>query len=206
MSDSARTRDEPRHWRPQRARAGMNVERIDNPIAEPLWRGLRVLAFFRDSSADEWGTVEVIGADGEDALPDAVRAFDQLRRSIRATEAILDGIVTHDATRPGVDMEFAGHAAEGTADPAFVALDLLRVDDQELLDVPLLERKRLLDGLITQSPLVRISPWTGRPIRPWFMTWRRAGFKGIVVKAANSRYTPGGASDEWTIWTKEPRI
>jgi bifunctional non-homologous end joining protein LigD len=209
-SDAPRTANEPRHWRPQRARDGLDPSKIDNPIAEPHWRGIRVLAFFRDSAGDEWGTVEAIDARGEDALPEAMRAFDQLRRSVSAGEAIIDGIVTTESERRGVDVEFASHPDPSTEpmqrDPAFVALDLLRLDDEDLLDVPLLERKRLLDGLISQSPVVRVTPWTGRPLRPWFMTWRRAGFRGIVIKGANSRYVPGSVSNEWTTSNREPRI
>jgi ATP-dependent DNA ligase len=72
--------------------------------------------------------------------------------------------------------------------------------------VPLLERKRLLDGLITQSPLVRVSPWRMSPITPYFRTWRKAGFSGIVVKAANGRYVPGAVASDWTDTKKEPRF
>lgn len=176
------------------------------PIAEPLWRGTRVLAFYRDSSTDEWGTVEVIDESGDDALPEAMRAFDQLRRSISAREAVIDGIITDQTARPGVDIDFADRPADGVAEAAFVALDLLRVDDEPLLDVPLLERKRQLDALVTQSPLVRISPWRGRPLRPWYMTWKLAGFRGIVIKGGNSRYVPGSVCQDWAVSATEPRL
>jgi ATP-dependent DNA ligase len=198
--------NEPRHWRPQRARGGKDVHDIEIPIAEPRWGGTRVLAFFRDSLTDEWGTVEVIDESGDDALPEAMRAFDQLRRSVNAREAIVDGIVTDQAARIGVGIDFAGRLPEDRGDAAFVALDVLRIDDQPLLDVPLLERKRQLDALIVQSPLVRISPWTGRPLKPWYMTWKRAGFRGIVIKSANSRYVPGSVCQDWAITDSEPRI
>ena len=197
-----------RQWRPQGVRAGVVPDKILNPIAEPLWVGTRVLAHYREGErSDEWGVVEVLDEDGLDVQGLAMRAFDQLRRSVRATEAVLDGVITQQAWNAGVDMDF-GNAdrTREAVDPAFVALDLLSVDDEPLFDVPLLERKRLLDGVLDQSPLVRISPWTITPIRPWFRTWRRAGFPGIVVKAANSRYVPGSTSLEWTDTDKEPKF
>jgi bifunctional non-homologous end joining protein LigD len=199
---------EPRDWRPQGVREGLDPHRISNPIAEPLWTGTRVLAHYRDPErSDEWGDVEVFDDEGRDAFSRAPRAFDQLRRSIRAREAVLDGVVTLEAWRPGVDIDFAGRdqVAE-RGDAAFVALDLLLLDDETLFDVPLLERKRLLDGLISQSILVRVSPWTMTPIAPYFRTWKRAGFGGIVVKGANSRYVPGTISMEWTDTDKEPKL
>jgi ATP-dependent DNA ligase len=190
-----------RAWRPQRVdvKAGGNGY-IDNPVAEPAWNGTRVIVHFREAErADEWGSVEVLDEHGADAQPAAPRAFDQLRRSIVAAEAVLDGVITDQSLDSGVSMEFdEGRAALGK-DLAFVALDLLSVDHQTLFDVPLLERKRLLEGVIQQNPLVRLSPWITPPIEPWLRTWRDAGFRGAVVKAANSRYVPGSATAEWAI-------
>ena len=209
MTDSrAEFPRDPRQWRPQGVRDGADPNKIINPLAEPLWVGVRVLAYYRETeSSDQWGSVDVFDGDGAEALDQAARAFDQLRRSVHATEAVLDGVITRQVWRHGVDMDFgsADRTREGS-DPAFVALDLLSVDDEPLLDVPLLERKRLLDGLLDQSPLIRVSPWTLTPIAPSFRTWRRAGFKGIVLKAANSRYVPGSISMEWTDTNKEPRF
>ncbi len=192
--------DDPRQWRPQRVDLKSPVAYVDNPIAEPIWRGDRVLAFFREAERDdEWGSVEIINEQGEDALDSAPRAFDQLRRSVFATDAVIDGIITDQTVDPGVSMEFDGSHADLGKDLAFVVLDLLRIDFQTLFDVPLLERKRLLEGLIQQSPLVRLSPWVTPPIDPWLRTWRGAGFRGAIVKAANSRYSPGASSNEWAI-------
>lgn len=180
---------------------------IDNAIAEPFWSGTRVLAIFRDSDIEqEWGSVEVIDEGGADASAIAPRAFDQLRRSIFARDAVVDGIVSDQSVERGVDMDFAADGGRPrTNDLAFVALDVLRIDGQTLFDIPLLERKRLLDGLIQQSPLVRISPWVRPPISPWFRTWQLAGFKGVMVKAANSRYVPGATTLEWASFEKSPR-
>ena len=99
-------------------------------------------------------------------------------------------------------MEFDGRRPEPGKDLAFVVVDLLRIDHQTLFDVPLLERKRLLEGLIQQSPLVRLSPWVTPPIDAWLRTWRMAGFRGAIVKAANSRYMPGSTTVEWAIVEK----
>jgi bifunctional non-homologous end joining protein LigD len=190
---------DPREWRPLRIDPAKGSY-IDNPIAEPLWNGTRVLVFFSDApNPDEWGDVEVIDEDGTDARPQARRAFDQLRRSIVASDAVIDGIITDQTIDPGVSMEFDESRPDLGKDLAFVAVDLLRIDHEVLFDIPLLERKRLLEGLIQQSPLVRLSPWITPPIHPWLRTWRGAGFKGAMVKAANSRYVPGSKTIEWVI-------
>jgi ATP-dependent DNA ligase len=219
----------PRDWRPQTLPVGRYVPEIINPIIEPLWSGTRVIAHFHDSGTNEWGTVEVVDELGEDASAAAPLAVEHLRRSILANEAVLDGILTEQATvsgegtavvvfaqsspvkrliigGPESDIKFdppKGPQRRGEA--AFVAIDLLSVDGQTLFDVPLLERKRILEGVIEQSELVRVSPWVRPPVRQWFSSWRAAGFKGLILKSTNSRYTPGSQTNEWARVERMPR-
>ncbi|CAN5799049.1 hypothetical protein BH24CHL5_BH24CHL5_07780 [soil metagenome] len=220
----------PHDWRPQRIRPGRYVPDVIDPILEPLWTGTRVMVHFRDSSqGDEWGSVEVLDEQGNDASALAPLAVDHLRRSVRASEAVIDGIISTQATAggegtavvifaraqpikrlitggPDADIDFTppkGHARHG--EPGFVALDLLSIDGQTLFDVPLLERKRILDGLITPSDLVRISPWVRPPLRQWFSTWRSAGFSGLIMKGSNSRYRPTSETTEWATVERMPR-
>jgi hypothetical protein len=90
------------------------------------------------------------------------------------------------------------------AETAFVALDLLRVDGQTLLDLPLLERRRHLENLLVISRWLRITPYARPPLGPWFNSWRSAGFDGVVLKSANSRYRPGAATSEWVVVERMP--
>jgi ATP-dependent DNA ligase len=86
----------------------------------------------------------------------------------------------------------------------FVAVDLLELDGESLLDVPLLERKRLLDSILRESENVRLTPIVRAPAAPWYSQWRGVGFTEMAFKAANSRYTPGVVSRDWAI-TRIPR-
>ena len=219
---------DPREWRPQRAYKGRFRPAVVDPILEPRWDGVRVIAHFaQGGDVDEWGTVEVLDDRGQDAIPAAARAFEVLRRSVAAQDAVIDGVITTQATaggegvatvfvpasplrrlltrvHPDVDVAARKGAGPAAGEPAFVALDLLSIDGQPLLEVPLLERKRLLDGALRESELVRVTPWARPPTRGWFTTWRAAGFRGMVLKGANSRYVPGKESYEWTIVDRMP--
>jgi ATP-dependent DNA ligase len=218
---------DPRTWRPQTAYRGRSRPKIEDPILEPLWSGVRVLAHYVElPDASEWGRLAVRDAHGADAAELAPRALDVLRRSIAASEAILDGMITDqievgtERAEPLLETPFslrrllrrerfgaraAHHLAPGEGrEVGFVALDLLSIDGQPLLDVPLLERRRLLDSAMRQSQLVRLTPWARSPMRTWFATWHAAGFRGMVVKGANSRYVPGKESYEWTIVERMP--
>ncbi len=80
---------------------------------------------------------------------------------------------------------------------AFVAIDLLWLDGDSLLHVPLLERKRLLDSVVLDRELVRRTVHVRPPLETWYRQWRSFGFREVAIKAANSRYAPGGDSQEW---------
>ena len=88
---------------------------------------------------------------------------------------------------------------ECTPERGFVALDLLSLDDTLLLDVPLLERKRLLESIVDAGTLVRTSPIVQPPVDAWVATWKSVGLRGGILKAANSRYVPGGETTEWRV-------
>jgi hypothetical protein len=219
-----------RDWRPQTVKRGRFVPQIDDPILEPLWSGTRVLAHFRASERDdEWGGVTVVDEYGDDASPDAPMAIDHLRRAVRAHEAVIDGIITGEATTSGEntaiqlfptvnpvrkfffggtpesDVKYEPRGPRPRGVPAFVAVDLLSIDDQTLTDIPLLERKRILEGTIEESDLVRLSPWVRPPVRTWFNTWRAAGLRGLIMKSSNSRYRPGEETTDWAYVERMPR-
>lgn len=78
-----------------------------------------------------------------------------------------------------------------------VIVDLLWLEGQWLLDVPLLERKRVLDSVLPAGELVRPGPYVRPPIGTWTGSWRAQGFGGLTFKAANSRYRPGEVAKDW---------
>ena len=63
-----------------------------------------------------------------------------------------------------------------------VVVDLLWLDGEWLLDVPLLERKRVLESILPPSQLVRASPYVRQPIGTWIGSWRAQGFRGDGVQ------------------------
>ena len=211
----------PRHrdWRPQKPRPARRKPTITDPLLEPLWSGVRVLAHYLAEPADG-GPARISlrdeeGDDVRDVAPETVAA---LRDSIMALDAVVDGVLTRQATAGGIgnsmvveaevsslafilptkpDATFRRRVGE-PGDFAFVAVDLLSVDGQDLIDLPLLERRRQLESLFVESELVRLSPVARPPIMPWLNSWKSAGFRGVMLKASNSRYRPGELTTEWS--------
>ncbi len=202
------------------------VERIHQPVVEPLWLGLRVIVAAT-------GTQAAIYDDGE-ALPghDDIRSALSAMLVRTADGAILDGYLTkqpkpEDLPRsigtdeiPSVgqllakplvgirrdragerlrrlEVEAAARTFSEGDDIVLVATDLLWLDGEWLLDIPLLERKRLLESVIPGVDLVRCGPYVQPPIDRWLGSWRIQGFTGLSYKGANSRYQPGARNPEW---------
>jgi bifunctional non-homologous end joining protein LigD len=213
---------DPLEWRPQRPIVTRRPPEVKDPILEPLWSGIRALLHY-ESTDDAAGRIRMIDGDGEEltlAEPAVVR---EASRAIAADDAVIDGVLTWEATRGGEgtalitesrasvsSMLFSREPTveierkdEDTHDVlAFVALDLLRVDGQSLLNLPLLERKRLLESVVVQSERVRVSVYTRPPVNVWVSSWKAAGLRGAMIKGANSRYVPGGQSAEWRTVTR----
>jgi hypothetical protein len=91
-------------------------------------------------------------------------------------------------------------ALESGEPHAFVAVDILWLDGQDLSDVPLLERKRLLDAVLRPSKLVRVTPFVRPAAAPrTLITWGTLGFSDLSWRAANGRYLAGRENPGWAV-------
>jgi ATP-dependent DNA ligase len=88
--------------------------------------------------------------------------------------------------------------AEGTRH-AFVATDLLMLDGQSLAGVPLLERKRLLETVLDESNLIRVSAFVRPTAVVMLVSWAALGFADLSYRGTNSRYLAGQENPDWAI-------
>src|SRR5579859_293372 len=209
-----------RAWRPM-AFGPHKVATIRTPIIEPLWSGTRVLVHVAESAVtivdpdgaevDGWPDLRetiVRNAFASELILDGYLTTELLRDTAGVHPPIVGA--TSGEERPGIGRrlflgagrtstqerfrraEAARLAAIPTTDEAaFVAVDLLWMDDEPLLDVPLGERKRLLESVLREAHLVRRTAHVSPPAEAWFGQWRAFGFQEIAVKDANSVYRPG---------------
>ncbi len=82
---------------------------------------------------------------------------------------------------------------------AFVATDLLLLDGQSLHDIPLLERKRLLESVLRPSELLRVSAFIRPSSSDVLASWAMLGFTQLSYRGSNSRYLPGEENPDWVI-------
>ena len=201
-----------------------NARDITDPVIEPMWRGDRVIV---SVEGDTVVITDVDGAqisDDVDAILEQLRSAvladgvvldgylthqatpavgtiylvgTELPTAGQMTSQMLVGRGLTNRAMTKLDEDEV--KVDKTNPLAFVAVDLLVVDGQPLLDIPLLERKRLLESVVAESDLVRRGAYVRPPIDTWLASWRSLGFRELAFKAANGRYQPGGVNDSWAI-------
>jgi bifunctional non-homologous end joining protein LigD len=130
-----------------------------------------------------------------------------LHRQLAARNAVVDGeIVALDRDgRPSFERmqdRFHRHPEElarnkGRVPVQFIAFDLLWLDGEPLLELPLTERRARLDEVLVETRDVRLSQVVqGRGV-DFFEQARGLGLEGVVAKRAASPYRPGTRSQDW---------
>jgi ATP-dependent DNA ligase len=178
---------------PMLAKAIDDLPAAEGMLYEPKWDGFRCIVF-RDGDEIE------LGSRNERPL---TRYFPELLDPLRAAlppRVVVDGEVVV-ATERGLDFDalqqrihpaqsrVARLSAETPA--SFVAFDLLALGNDSLLEVPLHERRALLDqALAGASGPVHLSPMTrDRDLAAdWFVRFEGAGLDGVIAKPAEGTY------------------
>jgi ATP-dependent DNA ligase len=198
---------------------------VKDPIWEPLWGGQRALTHvhrgrvtFRDERDEtlegydllresilELAMADELVLDGY-LLPAPLRGtagaespagMDSLMTPVEVGRQMLLGN-RRSQRREEMLVEQARRVRLPSASPtAFIAVDLLWLDGEPIVEVPLLERKRLLEAVLLDGEIVRRTVAVRPPVEQWYAQWRALGFSALAVKGANSRYTPGRPNGEW---------
>lgn len=182
---------------PQRPKVVRERAEPSGHILEPAWAGTRVLVRIGH------GEPRFLGYDG--AVDGPRELYDAIVAVARCDTAILDGVLVDDwKDESDLEMDDAGNAytRQFGGRQIFAAFDLLEVDGEALLEIPLLERKRHLEGVLTPSQNVRLTPFVTRALRTWHDTLVAQGFRRAVLKNWNSSYAPGKTNDDWLIVEK----
>ena len=182
---------------PQRPKYVRDQAEPSGHILEPEWKGVRALVRVGQGGPRFTGYAGQI--DGPRELYDAIVA------DTHAQSAILDGVLVSgwlDESELEVDPQGNAMSRPPGSRIVFAAFDLLEVDGESLLEVPLLERRRHLEGTLMPSLNVRLTPYVARGLRSWRDTLAGQGFQRVVLKNWNSTYASGKTTGDWLVVEK----
>ncbi len=180
-------------------------------VYEPKYDGIRTLVSLEPgagaSAVRLWSR---LGNDKTAQFPDLVRPLRDFSRHL-TSGVVLDGeIVALDAEgEPAGFQRLQGRihltgeravAAHASHQPvALIAFDILREGAQNLMDLPLIERRARLERMFagTAGGALRLSEFVRGDGRELYRRAAERGWEGLVAKTLDSRYAPGRRSPEW---------
>lgn len=80
---------------------------------------------------------------------------------------------------------------------SFTAFDILYHKNKEVFDLPLMNRKELLDGVISENERLAVSRYIEERGTEFYALSEENDLEGIVAKLKQSKYYPGKRTKEW---------
>ncbi|MCZ7402271.1 MAG: hypothetical protein O8C61_08620, partial [Candidatus Methanoperedens sp.] len=79
----------------------------------------------------------------------------------------------------------------------YIVFDILEKDGKELLDIPLMERKRILENSVKEGKFIVLSLFVEETGVDYYRAALEKGVEGIMAKKKQSFYEPGKRSNNW---------
>jgi bifunctional non-homologous end joining protein LigD len=157
-------------------------------LFEIKWDGYRLVAFVKKDK------VQLASRSGLNYTP----KYPPLEKALRALkhDVVLDGeaVVFNAEGKPDFDalQKFNGHQTA----IAYCAFDLLWMDGYSLVDLPLTERKALLQQLLADNDVIRYSEHYDDGLALYDAV-KKLNLEGMVGKKGDSVYQPGVRGYDW---------
>jgi bifunctional non-homologous end joining protein LigD len=176
----------------------------DDWLHEIKWDGMRLIVCI-DRTDDE-RPLRLTSANGKDAT-DSYPELAGLADALGVGSAVLDGEVVafDDSGRPDfgrlqqrmhvADRRMAAQRA-GAVPAVLLLFDLLALDGNDVTDLPLVARRRLLDQLVEPGPHWQV-PTAYDDGAALFAAAEDRGLEGVISKRRDSPYRPGTRTREW---------
>lgn len=186
-----------KRYKPMLARSARAPFSSDEWIFEVKWDGIRAISYVSEELS--------IRSRNQKELKDNFPELSELKDLARDT--VLDGeiIVMKDGkadfaalikrsqnTKPG-DIDYLARKFPAT----YILFDILEKDGKELLDVPLMDRKRILENSVREGKFVVLSLFVEETGTDYYRAALEKGVEGIMAKKKKSIYEPGKRSNDW---------
>ena len=172
---------------------------VETPPSGPQWVHEIKLDGYRMAARIDNGRVQLLtrtGLDWTAKYPSAVAAL----ANIKVKTAYLDGELcgVDDTGLPSFAQTQAATDGERGVRLVYYAFDLLHLDGQDTSNLPLLERKALLEPLVANKPGLQFNGHDTSDGELLLKHAGKLGFEGVVSKTIDAPYAPGNRG----LWRK----
>jgi bifunctional non-homologous end joining protein LigD len=159
-------------------------------VFEVKWDGYRAIATVAG------GDSRLTSRNGNDLTSRFAQVARQLERAVKTPSCVLDGEVC--ALDDSGRSSFSAMQQSQAGTPfVYYAFDVLEVDGEPLVDLPLVERRKRLERLLDRrNKTVRLSDGFDDGTALYHAA-QQQGLEGIVAKRLDSRYVPGRRTRDW---------
>jgi DNA ligase D-like protein (predicted ligase)/DNA ligase D-like protein (predicted 3'-phosphoesterase) len=185
------------YYKPMLARSAEAPFNSKDWIFEVKWDGIRAISYINDEVA--------IRSRNQKELKDNFPELSELKGLAR--NVVLDGeIAVVKDGKSDFQTLIERSRATRTSDIAYMAqqfpvsyviFDILEKDRKTLVDLPLTERKRILQETLREGKRVVISVFVEDEGEIYYKEALKSGMEGMIAKKKDSRYEPGVRSANW---------
>ena len=169
----------------------------DDWIFEVKWDGIRAISYVKEElSIRSRNHKELTGS-----FPELSELNDLTRDTVLDGEIIVmkDGKADFqilNQRRQNTEPDEVAYMS-GKFPATYIIFDILEKDGEELLDIPLMERKRILKNSVKEGKFVVLSIFVEKTGEAYYQAALGKGLEGIMAKKKQSSYEPGKRSNYW---------
>ncbi|HYF67404.1 MAG TPA: non-homologous end-joining DNA ligase [Ohtaekwangia sp.] len=165
---------------------------FDSPnwLFEIKWDGYRAIAEIAKGGNKLYSRN---GLTFDKAYPKIFDALSSIKKN-----AIIDGeiVVFDDSGKPDFQ-KLQNYKNKDKYLIQYYVFDIIALDGKTLTDLPLIERKRILKGLIPDGNVIRYCDHVDNDGKLFFKEMQKMNFEGMIAKRKKSKYRIGKRTTDW---------
>ena len=189
LKDAPRT-EIPRYLKPMLATLVGKPFNSEGWICEVKWDGYRALAFCDSKNTELRSRNDKSFNDKFYPLTEALQKWN--------VKAVVDGeIIVVDERGASNFSALQTWRSEADGEIIFYVFDVMWYNGRDLTGFSLMERRIILENILPDSGIIRISNYFESPGTDFFDAVKNLGLEGIIAKRSDSKYLSGQRTKEW---------
>jgi bifunctional non-homologous end joining protein LigD len=162
----------------------------ENWLFEIKWDGYRAIASVINSKVELYSRNNISFKERYTPVTDALKDFEN--------DVVIDGeIVSLDEKGLSRFQYLQNWQKDQQGELVYYVFDLIWIDGYDLTQLPLIERKKILQQIIPESNVIRYSDHVEKNGKEFFDIAKQQGLEGIIAKDKNSSYDFNVRSRNW---------